>query len=104
MHYNLTAPQLAYLKSDRPNTGFVAGLGSGKSFIATFKTILMKMKYPKLTVAYYLPNYGLIQDIAFDKFPTMLTEMGFKYTLNKSNKEIHIENAGKIIFRSMDNP
>jgi len=64
----------------------------------------MKLEYPDLTVAYYLPNYGLIRDIAFDKFPTMLTEMGVTYELNKSNKEIHIKDAGKIIFRSMDNP
>ena len=104
MHYSLTHSQLEYLKSDKPNTAMVAGLGAGKSFIATFKTIMMKMKYPKLTCAYYLPNYGLIQDIAFDKFPTMLAEMKIPYVLNKSNKEIIIENAGKIIFRSMDNP
>ena len=30
--------------------------------------------------------------------------MGYIYKLNKSDKEIHIEGAGKIIFRSMDNP
>jgi len=104
MHYSLTASQIQFLNSDKPNNGFVAGLGAGKSFIATFKTIMMKLKYPNLTVAYYLPNYGLIRDIAFDKFPTMLTEMKVEYELNKSNKEIHIKNAGKIIFRSMDNP
>ena len=104
MHYSLTSPQLKFLNSSTPNTGMVAGLGSGKSFIATFKTIMMKLKHPSLTVAYYLPNYGLIQDIAFDKFPTMLNEMGLQYVLNKSNKEIHIEDNGKIIFRSMDNP
>ena len=63
---------MLFLKSPTINTGMVAGLGSGKSFIATFKTIMMKLKEPTLTVAYYLPNYGLIQDIAFDKFPTML--------------------------------
>lgn len=34
----------------------------------------------------------------------MLTEMGYKYKLNKSDKEIHIEDYGKIIFRSMDTP
>ncbi len=82
----------------------VAGLGSGKSYVATLKCIMMKINYPKLTVAYYLPNYGLIRDIAWDKFPEMLEQMGYKYKINKSDKEIHIEGAGKIIFRSMDNP
>jgi len=93
-----------FLKSKAINTGFVAGLGSGKSYVATLKTILKKIQHPDLTVAYYLPTYGLIRDIAFDKFPDMLSEMGYEYKLNKSDKEIHITNYGKIIFRSMDNP
>jgi len=104
LNYQLTSSQIQFIQSKKINNGFVAGLGAGKSFIATFKTIKMKLEYPHLTVAYYLPNYGLIRDIAFDKFPVMLAEMGIEYELNKSNKEIHIKNAGKIIFRSMDNP
>lgn len=106
MKISLNQKQMDFLKSTAINTGFCAGLwlGSGKSFVATLKTILKKINHPDLTVAYYLPTYGLIRDIAFDKFPTMLSEMGYKYKLNKSDKEIHIENYGKIIFRSMDNP
>lgn len=99
----LNRKQMDFLTSKATNTGFVAGLGSGKSFVATLKTIKMKMENPTETVAYYLPTYGLIRDIAFDKFPTLLSELGIKYKLNKSDKEIHIENFGKIIFRSMDN-
>lgn len=104
MTISLNQKQMNFLKADKPNTGFVAGLGSGKSFVSTLKTIQKKMQFKNCTVAYYLPTYGLIRDIAFDKFPTMLSEMGYKYTLNKSDKEIHIDGYGKIIFRSMDNP
>lgn len=104
MKISLNQKQMNFLKSTANNTGFVAGLGSGKSFVSTLKTIIKKTKFPSCTVAYYLPTYGLIRDIAFEKFPTMLSEMGYKYKLNKSDKEIHIENFGKIIFRSMDNP
>ena len=100
----LNKPQMDFLTSKKTNTGFVAGLGSGKSFVGTLKTILFKIENPTLTVAYYLPTYGLIRDIAYEKFPEQLEAMGIKYVLNKSNKEIHIENAGKIIFRSMDSP
>lgn len=104
MKISLNQKQMDFLKSKAINTGFCAGLGSGKSYVATLKTILKKINHPNLTVAYYLPTYGLIRDIAFDKFPTMLSEMGYKYKLNKSDKEIHIEDYGKIIFRGMDNP
>ena len=99
--FKLNRPQLDYLNSKKINTGFVAGLGSGKSYVATLKTIIKKIQNPTLTVAYYLPTYGLIRDIAFDKFPTMLAEMGITFKLNKSDKEIHIANYGKIIFRSL---
>ena len=104
MKITLNQKQMDFLQSKAVNTGFVAGLGSGKSYVATLKTILKKIQHPNLTVAYYLPTYGLIRDIAFDKFPDMLSEMGYEYKLNKSDKEIHITNYGKIIFRSMDNP
>ena len=95
--------QYDFITSEQ-NTMLVAGYGSGKSHIGTIKTIYKKLQYPDKKVAYYLPTYGLIRDIAFDKFPTLLDEMGIKYRLNKSDKEIHLDNAGTIIFRSMDTP
>lgn len=82
----------------------VAGYGSGKSYIGTLKTIMKKLQYPNHKVAYYLPTYPLVKDIAFDKFTKVLSDLNLTYKLNKSDKEIHIENYGTIIFRSMDNP
>lgn len=103
--FGLTKNQGAYLNSTKTNTGFVAGLGSGKSFTATLKTIIKKLENPTLTVAYYLPTFPLVRDIAFAKFPEMLSDMGLEYKLNKSDKELTIKGVGgKIVFRSMDNP
>ena len=104
MVIKLNRKQLDYMNSNKPNTGFVAGLGSGKSYAATLKTIIKKLQNPTLTVAYYLPTYPLIRDIAFSKFPEMLSEMGIEFVLNKTDKEILVKDHGKIIFRSMDNP
>jgi len=83
------------------NTILVGGFGSGKSEAGLVKTIMKKMQYPEYKVAYYLPSYPLIRDIAFDKFTKFLDEHKFKYTLNKSDKEIHIDGYSSIIFRSM---
>jgi len=104
MKFKLNRPQLDYINSKSTNTGFVAGLGSGKSYVATLKTIIKKLQNPTLTVAYYLPTFPLVRDIAFAKFPEMLAEMGIEYKLNKSDKEIVVKDHGKIVFRSMDNP
>lgn len=100
----ISEPQMEFLESDNPSTGFVAGLGSGKSFIGTIKVLLFKLKYPEIDAAYYLPTFPLIRDIAFDKFPMICEQLGLKYKLNKSDKELHIEGYGKVIFRTMSEP
>jgi len=82
----------------------VGGFGSGKSDAGVMKTFMMKMKYPKHKVAYYLPTYGLVRDIAFDKFTHFLEGLNISYTLNKSDKEILIDGMSSIIFRTMSEP
>lgn len=104
LDFKLLPEQKEFVTESNEQAMFVAGYGSGKSHAGTLKTILRKIQYPTKKVAYYLPHYGLVRDIAFDKFPELLDNLGLKYTLNKSDKELHIENYGSIIFRSMDNP
>lgn len=95
--------QLEFIVSKAKHTGLVAGFGSGKSKAATLKTIEMKKRYPSVDVAYYLPTYGLIEDIAYPNFEEALKSSRIDYTLHKQSKTIHTR-LGKIIFRSMDNP
>jgi len=95
--------QWEFIKSTARHTGLVAGFGSGKSRAATHKTVEKKKMYPGINVAYYLPTYPLIEDIAYINFEQELTRQNIPYTLNKSSKSIHTP-LGKIIFRSMDNP
>jgi len=102
LEIKLLKHQKQFVCSKAISTGLVAGYGSGKSYAATIKTILKKMQYPNIKVAYYLPTYPLIRDIAFDKFPEILEEIfGIEYKLNKSDKEIHTP-WGTIVFRSMN--
>jgi len=96
--------QKEFIKSDSPSTGLVAGFGAGKSYAGVLKTIIKKMQYPSVKVAYYLPTYGHIRDIAFDKFPQLCDELGLFYRLNKSDKELTIQEYGTIIFRNMSEP
>ena len=96
--------QKEFLESESVLTALVGGFGCGKSYIGTFKTILKKLEYPKLKVCYYLPTYGLIRDIAFDKFPEMCNVLGLHYQLNKSDKELKVKGYGSILFRNMRDP
>jgi len=96
--------QKDFIESLNPTTGLVAGFGAGKSYAGTLKTIIKKLQYPTVKVAYYLPNYPLIRDIAFEKFPEMCNDLGLHYQLNKSDKELIIKDFGTIIFRNMSEP
>lgn len=104
----LSDEQMDFLESRSTTTGFVAGLGSGKSLVASLKVLLFKLEYPEIPAAYYLPTYPLVRDIAFDKFPKLCEQLGLKHKLNKTDKEILISDngvdLGKIIFRTMSEP
>ncbi|UAB85697.1 terminase [Zunongwangia sp. SCSIO 43204] len=95
--------QIAFIESNATHTGLVGGFGSGKSKAGTLKTIEKKKQYPGINVAYYLPTYGLIKDIAFPNFKEMLDLMEIPYELNETDKEFKTP-LGKIILRSMENP
>ncbi|MFA5040020.1 MAG: terminase family protein [Bdellovibrionales bacterium] len=104
----LSAPQYDFLTSRKKHSGFVAGFGSGKSYIGTLKTLLKIIddRIPK--TAYYLPTYGDIRDIAFDGFPTVADALGYEYKLNKTDKEFSLydsgEKIGTTLFRNLSEP
>lgn len=96
--------QKEFIESDKPCTAIVGAYGSAKSFSGTLKTIIRKLQYPDVRVAYFLPNYPLIKDIAFTKFPEMCNLLGLHYQLNKTDKELHIKGFGTILFRNLSEP
>lgn len=95
--------QIEFINSNYMHTGLVGGFGSGKSKAGTLKTIEKKKSYPGVNVAYYLPTYSLIKDIAFPNFKEVLDQMEIPYILNETDKEFRSP-LGKIILRSMDKP
>lgn len=95
--------QASFIQSNHTHTAIIGGYGSGKSFGGTLKIVLKKLAYPGIDVAYYLPTYGLIKDIAFPNISELLTLQNIPFNLNKSDKEF-VTPYGKIIMRSMDCP
>lgn len=99
---NVLSHQLSFIQSEATHTALVGGYGSGKSYGGILKTVIMKLKYPGIPVAYYLPTYGLIKDIAFPRFCELLDQMEVAYELKSGDHEIHTA-YGKIIMRSLSN-
>jgi len=100
----LTPTQKAFAVSKEPFPAFVGGFGSGKTAAAIARAMALKAQFRSCDVAYYLPTYQLVEDIAFRRFPELCERKGWAYTINKQSKAITFPNAGRIIFRTMDNP
>lgn len=65
----------------------------------------LKAQFPLCDVAYYLPTFPLVEDIAARRFPELCERKGFAYKM-RGGTSPHIEFPGKgrILFRSMSNP
>ena len=100
----LTETQRAFATSKDAFPAFVGGFGSGKTAAATARAMALKTAFKDCDVAYYLPSYQLVEDIAFKRFPELCERKGWAYKINKQSKHIEFPNAGRIIFRTMDNP
>lgn len=101
---SLTATQRAFATSREPFPAFVGGFGSGKTAAAIARAMALKSHFRHADVAYYLPTYPLVEDIAFRRFPDLCERKGWAYKLNKQSAYIEFPGAGRIVFRTMEQP
>ena len=64
---NLHDNQRKFIESKHLHTGIVGGYQSGKSTVAMIKVIVHLLMYPGVPIAYYLPTYGLFEDMLVPK-------------------------------------
>ena len=103
MQIDILKHQAEFIQSEETHTALVAGYGSGKSYAGILKVVKKKLEYPGINVAYYLPTYGLIKDIAYPRFSEVLTQLKVPFELHQSDHEFKTP-FGKIILRSLSNP
>lgn len=82
----------------------LAGFGSGKTVAGVVRALVLKARYPKLDVGYYLPTRDLVKTVGYPAFFEVMELMGLHGKLNKTDHRIEVRGAGGIIFRSMDDP
>lgn len=100
----LTKPQFKLVASKSQYPAMVAGFGAGKTKALIARALYFKSNYPKQNIAYYLPTFDLVRNIAFPRFSEELESLNAKFKINKVFHTVDIENCGSIIFRSMDMP
>lgn len=104
----LNVPQSQFLAMDKKFRAYVAGFGSGKTWVgcgALFKHFAF---FPKVNAGYFAPTFGQIRDIFYPTIEEVAYDWGFSVDIKASNKEVHVYRGknyrGTIICRSMDNP
>ena len=100
----LTDTQRAFVTCTDPYPCFVGGFGSGKTAAAMARAMALKVMCREQSVAYYLPTYPLIEDIAFQRFPELCEKRGWAFKLNKQSAVMEFPGAGRLIFRNMEQP
>jgi len=102
----LTKSQTKFIDCDETSkaVAFVAGFGSGKTFVLVLKMIIIKLKYPQADVLYLTPVFSMMRDILIPTLEEILQPTNIKYKINRTTGEIVFEAGGRIIIKSMDDP
>lgn len=102
----LTASQTKFIDCDETSkaVAFVAGFGSGKTFVLVLKMIQIKMKYPNADVLYLTPVFSMMRDILVPTLDEILLPTNIGYKVKSTTGEIVFDNGGRIIIKSMDDP
>ena len=87
---------------------FVAGYGSGKTWVGCAALCKHFLEYEGINAGYFAPSYGQIRDIFYPTLEEVAADWGLDVDIKVSNKEVEVYRNGKqiglIICRSMDNP
>jgi len=99
----LRPDQQAFIKSKKLHSGIVGGYQSGKSLSAKIKAITELLQSPNVPIAYYLPTYGLIDDMLAPTMKELFDSINISVHHNKKESKL-ITPYGEIWMRSMDTP
>ena len=104
----LNIPQSNFLDLDKKFKAFVAGFGSGKTWVGCASMCKHFWEHPKINQGYFAPTYPTIRDIFFPTIEEVAFEWGLTVDIKESNKEVHFYEGniyrGTTICRSMDKP
>ena len=101
-------PQAHFLKMPNKFRAFVAGYGSGKTWVGGMAKCMHFWKYPGINQGYFAPTYPQIRDIFYPTIEEVAFSFSLKTDIKESNKEVHFyrgrDYKGTTICRSMERP
>lgn len=104
----LNVPQSRFLQMPHKYRAYVAGFGSGKTWVGCGALCAHAWEWPGITMGYFAPTYPQIRDIFYPTIEEVAHDWGLKTDIKESNKEVHLFSGSQyratIICRSMDKP
>lgn len=104
----LNYPQAQFVAMPQKFRAFVAGFGSGKTWVGSAATCKHFWEFPKVNTGYFAPTYPQIRDIFYPTIEEVAHEWGLKTTVRTGDKEVHYFSGNKYrgttICRSLDDP
>lgn len=104
----LNVPQARFLAMSHKFKAYVAGFGSGKTWVGCGGICKGMWEHPRINQGYFAPTYPQIRDIFYPTVEEVAFDWGLKVQINESNKEVHFyagrQYRGTTICRSMEKP
>lgn len=108
MNITLNRPQIEFINLPHKFRAFVAGFGSGKTWVGCSALAKHFYEHPRVTAGYFAPTYPQIRDIFYPTMQEVGELWGFKVKVNQANKEAHFYQNNKfygtVICRSLERP
>lgn len=104
----LNIPQAKFLAMQYKFKAYVAGFGSGKTWVGCGGICKGMWEHPKINQGYFAPTYPQIRDIFYPTVEEVAHDWGLNVKINEGNKEVQFyagrQYRGTTICRSMEKP
>ena len=81
----LNVPQAQFLAMPHKFKAFVAGFGSGKTWVGCSALGKHFLEFPRVNAGYFAPTYAQIRDIFYPTIEEALEPWGFRVKISESN-------------------
>ncbi len=105
---SLNRPQARFLTLPHKFRAFVAGFGSGKTWVGSSALCRHAWEWPRVNAGYFAPTYPQIRDIFYPTIEEVAHEWGMTADIHETNKEVRLFAGSQyrctILCRSMEKP
>src|SRR5579859_1317798 len=103
LEFRLKPKQRAFVEAATPWTGFIGGVGSGKTHTGAIKSIMAMIEEPGSLGLICAPTYTMLRDASQRKFFELLPRELIR-SFNKNEQHLICINDSEVLFRSLDQP